>query len=56
MKKQERFFDIEKKEIKATFFGSESPVERINGNKLKINEDVCNVSDDLRNVFTDTPN
>ena len=54
MKKQ-GFCKIEER-TSGDIFWNGFPVEKLGGNKLKINEDVYNKSDDLQNVFTKTSN
>ena len=55
MKKQKRLFNIEEGD-NGDIFWNGFPVEKIVGNKLKINEKIYEISDDLQNVFTNTSN
>ena len=55
MKKQKGFFIIEERNNGDKFWNG-FPVEKMGGDKLKINDKVYNISDDLQNVFTNTSN
>ena len=55
MKKEKGFFIIEERDNGYIIWNG-FPVEKLGGYKLKIIEDVYNVSDNLQNVFTNTSN
>ena len=55
MKKQKGFFNIEERD-NCDIFWNGFPVEKIGGNKLKINDKIFNITDDLQNVFANTSN
>ena len=55
MKKQKGFFNIEERNNGEIIWNG-FPVEKIGGNKLKFNEKIYDISDDLQNVFTNTSN
>ena len=55
MKKQKRFFNLEERNIGDNIRNG-FPIEKRGGKKLKINENICNIIDDLQNVFTKTSN
>ena len=52
-KNKEDFFKIEERTNGDTSWNG-FPVEQLGGNKLKVNEDVYNKSDNLQNVFSNT--
>ena len=55
LKKQKEFFNIEERDNGDIVWNGFS-VEKIGGIKIKINENIYKISDDLQNVFTNTSN
>ena len=55
IKKQKWFFNVKARD-NGDIIRNGFPVEKIGGNKLKINDKIYKISDDLQNVFTDTSN